>query len=184
MIQAGRGEEGVITAQKTLPAAILIDLILPDIDGLEVTRRIRQIAQLQDTITIATSADVLEASKQEALAAGCDSFIAKPIQIDTLLEVLQNHLGLQWVYEDDGHRQDEWESDTQSPEIIPPPAEALTVLLDLALMGDIAAIREQAEQLDALDEKYKPFTAELRRLVQRFQVNKLGKFIENYLQQR
>jgi hypothetical protein len=57
------------------------------------------------------------------------------------------------------------------------------MLLDLALMGDIAAIREQANRLDELDEKYMPFTTELRRLVHRFQVNKLCRFIERYLEQ-
>ena len=129
--------------------------------------------------------DVLEESKQDALVAGCDGFIAKPIQIDILLDALQRHLGLQWRYkgEDEASVKLRSESGTYAIEIIPPPAEELSKLLDLALMGDIAAIREQADQLEALDEKYKPFTAELRWLVQRFRVNKLCKFIENFLEQ-
>ncbi len=65
--------------------------------------------------------------------------------------------------------------------LIAPPAEELAVLLELARMGDIEAIQEQAERLEQLDKQFKPFATELRRLAKGFQVNKIYHFLESHL---
>ena len=101
-----------------------------------------------------------------------------------LLAQLQRHLDLGWVYEKEegGTLQvkDELEATLQPSSLIPPPAEELAVLFDLALMGDIEAIQEQAERLEQLAEQFRPFVAELRLLAKGFQVNKICEFLELY----
>jgi CheY-like chemotaxis protein len=190
VLEATNGQEGLEKARQSNPQAILIDLVIPVMDGLELTRQIRQSASLKDVLIIATSARVPVQNQEESLAAGCDAFIPKPIQVEALLEQLERHLDLEWVYEEWGKDEtlrvrDEIDSSLSSSReaFIPPPAEELTALFDLALMGDIEAIQEQVERLERLDKQFGPFTAELRRLAKSFQVNQICKFLESYLDQ-
>jgi PAS domain S-box-containing protein len=190
VLEATNGQEGLEKAKQFKPEAMLIDLVIPVMDGFELTRQIRQSTSLKDVVIIATSARVFEEDQKESLAAGCDAFIPKPIQVETLLAQLQRHLGLNWVYEERGEDgtlrvRDEIDSSlpSSSEALTPPPAEELAVLFDLALRGDIEAIQEQVERLEQLDEQFGPFTAELRRLTKGFQVNRICKFLESYLDQ-
>ncbi len=181
LFQGGTAETGLSIALDTVPDLILLDLVLPDMNSFELVRQIRQNPLFKETALIATSSDVQERNREEALSAGCDHFIAKPIQLEELLGVLRHFLGLRWVYQD--HERDDGRTETISPqELIPPPPDTLAVLLDLARRGDIAATLEQADHIDQQDEAYLAFTGEIRRLVKNFQVNKLCEFLETYRQ--
>ncbi|MGQ4647597.1 PAS domain S-box protein [Lyngbya aestuarii] len=98
--QATDGQDCLNQALKVKPDVILLDMLMPVMDGFEATRRLRQLPILQDVVVIATSASVFAYDQQQCLAAGCDAFISKPVQAKELLEKLGKHLELEWVYEE------------------------------------------------------------------------------------
>ena len=86
------GEEGVAKAQSEAPALILMDMSLPGIDGWEATRRIKADAQSKDIPVIALTAHALVSDRESALAAGCDDFDTKPVELTRLLTKIENLL--------------------------------------------------------------------------------------------
>lgn len=75
---------GIEMAQKNPPDLILMDLSMPEMDGLTATRRIRGMADLQKVPIVALTANVMEGDKERTLEAGCDGYIRKPIDVDKL----------------------------------------------------------------------------------------------------
>ena len=93
VVEARNGEEAVQTAQKEMPALILMDLSLPVIDGLAATRLIRKLPGFDQTPIIAVSAHDTADFQLEAMDAGCDSYITKPIDFTELEGLIQQLLG-------------------------------------------------------------------------------------------
>lgn len=91
---ATNGAEAVQKAEHVSPQVILMDLSLPVIDGLAATRRIREVSRLKDVPIIAVSAHDTMDFHAEALAAGCDAYITKPIDYDELQGLIEHMLGM------------------------------------------------------------------------------------------
>jgi CheY-like chemotaxis protein len=90
--EATNGEEAVTAALRVCPQVILMDLSLPLIDGLAATRRIRTISELSLVPIIAVSAHDTADFHAEALSAGCDAYITKPINYPELEEIIESVL--------------------------------------------------------------------------------------------
>jgi two-component system cell cycle response regulator DivK len=91
VLEAINGEAAVELARRERPSLILMDLSLPLLDGLAATRRIRQVKELQQIPIVAVSAHDTADFHAEALAAGCNDYVTKPIDFDQL-EALLNRL--------------------------------------------------------------------------------------------
>jgi len=92
VVEASDGEQAVELAVLEQPALILMDLSLPKLDGLAATRQIRQHKDLGDTPIVAISAHDSPESRTEALEAGCDEYVTKPIDFDQLGELVERFL--------------------------------------------------------------------------------------------
>lgn len=88
VFEAVNGVEAVKVAERETPNIILMDLSLPIIDGLAATRRIRQMPQMADVPIIAVSAHDTADFHAEALAAGCDAYVTKPIDYNELEDLI------------------------------------------------------------------------------------------------
>jgi CheY-like chemotaxis protein len=88
VLEAINGEEAVEIAKREHPHLILMDLSLPLLDGLAATRRIRQEAALRDVPIVAVSAHDTADFHADALAAGCNDYVTKPIDFDQLEALL------------------------------------------------------------------------------------------------
>ncbi|MBE9127214.1 MULTISPECIES: PAS domain S-box protein [unclassified Coleofasciculus] len=185
VIEAIDGQDCLERSQQVQPDAILIDLVMPGMDGLETTRRLRQISQFQNTVVLATSASVFADKQQECLAAGCNGFIPQPVQAEHLFAQLQQHLGLEWIYEpktkDESLAGSSSEVSPVPSEMVPPSSEEIAILYELAMMGDIKGISEHASQLEALDPQFVPFAKKLRRLAKGFQEKQILEFVKEYM---
>jgi CheY-like chemotaxis protein len=85
--------EDVLELLSTIqPHLILMDLQLPGMDGLTLTREIKANPKYQNTIIVAVTAYAMKGDDQKAYAAGCDGYITKPIDINTLPKLLAEYL--------------------------------------------------------------------------------------------
>lgn len=88
VIEATNGEEAVEVSRRDRPDIILMDLTLPMMDGLTATRRIRQDPQMRDVVIVAMTAHTESQFRMNALAAGMNAFVTKPIDFNWLDELL------------------------------------------------------------------------------------------------
>ncbi|MEG3839598.1 PAS domain S-box protein [Microcoleus sp. herbarium14] len=187
--QATDGKDCLHKAQEFLPDLILMDLLMPVMDGWEATRRLRQLPELKDAVILALSASVYETTRQESVLAGCDNFLTKPIQTNELLELLRLHLGLEWVYEEGSEtKKRKPQTPKASSEVVAadramlsPDSESVLALLRSAAMGDIEAILEETAKLEHSDPTLGPFVHHLRQLTKGFQLKQIRDFLKQHL---
>ena len=89
VVVATDGAQGVAMATSEQPDLILMDLTLPDIDGEEVTRRIKGDPATKGIPVIALTANAMSGDREKALAAGCDDFDTKPVELQRLLDKIR-----------------------------------------------------------------------------------------------
>jgi len=85
-------ESAIEAIRANHPDVILMDIQLPGIDGLELTRRLKADPKTRDIVIVAVTAYAMKGDQAKALAAGCDDYITKPIDTRTLPETIAKHL--------------------------------------------------------------------------------------------
>ncbi len=85
-------EEALAAVREFRPRLILMDIQLPGMDGLTLTRKLKADPQTRDSIVVAVTAYAMKGDEARALAAGCDGYIAKPIDTRTLPQTLARFL--------------------------------------------------------------------------------------------
>ena len=86
IVVATDGAQGVVMATTEKPDLILMDLTLPDIDGEEATRRLKADPATRHIPVIALTANAMNGDREKAIAAGCDDFDTKPVEMPRLLD--------------------------------------------------------------------------------------------------
>lgn len=92
--EAANGREAIESVEQQCPHLILMDMSLPEIDGLTATRAIHEMEKACAVPIVAVTAHSGPEYRAKAFAAGCTDFVSKPIDFDKLEAVIQNHLGL------------------------------------------------------------------------------------------
>ncbi len=93
VIVAVDGEEGVARAKADAPDLVVMDLSLPGIDGWEATRQLKAADETRSIPVIALTAHAMAGDREKALAAGCDDFDTKPVDLPRLVEKIEGLLG-------------------------------------------------------------------------------------------
>jgi CheY-like chemotaxis protein len=89
---AGDGHEGIRMAYENPPDLILMDLSLPKLDGWQVTRSLRSNPRFSKTPILAVTAHAMKGDREKALAAGCNDYFAKPIEVDEFVRFMRPYL--------------------------------------------------------------------------------------------
>jgi PAS domain S-box-containing protein len=92
IIVARDGLEGIMQAKRFHPDLILMDVMMPGMDGLEATRRIRNEPDLENIPIIGLTALAMPSDRERCLAAGMNGYMSKPVMLNELVLALQNHL--------------------------------------------------------------------------------------------
>jgi CheY-like chemotaxis protein len=90
---AGDAEEALRTLETFTPGLILMDLQLPGMDGLELTRRLKADPARRGILIVALTAYAMKGDEEKALAAGCDAYVSKPIDTRALCALVAAKLG-------------------------------------------------------------------------------------------
>ncbi|MEO0839564.1 MAG: CHASE2 domain-containing protein [Cyanobacteria bacterium J06643_5] len=177
--QASNGKEGLTKAAEIKPDLIITDISMPEMDGLEMMQVLRNSPEFTKIPIIVSSASVYDKDIKQSLDAGANEFLAKPIQIDSLLQILQNYLHLEWVYAKNEEKSLNEES-TDEQELIAPSGAEMDKLFDLAMRGNANGIEDLLNNLENSDEKFKPFVAKVRKLADNFQFKQIKQFIKSF----
>ena len=89
ILQARDGNEGLEVAHHYRPDLILLDIQLPDISGVELTRQIKRDDDLKDILVVAVTAFAMKEDEQRSRAAGCDGYVTKPISTKTFVAYIE-----------------------------------------------------------------------------------------------
>ncbi|GEM_PF-6696503 len=174
--QAEDGQSGLEAALTYLPDVVLLDILMPKLNGLEVVKKMCTYKELAHMIIIANSATPQHRSA--SLDCGCHDFLTKPIVIEQLLKKLQVHLKLDWLCE------------TVSPKSVPreiseflerPPATVIARFHQLALIGNIIEVIEYSHYFEQSYPQFLALAIEIRRLAESFQLKQLIQLIEPFL---
>ena len=92
VIEARNGKQGVELAIKEKPDLIIMDIDLPDIDGLEATKRIKESEEAGNIPIVAFTSYAMSGDRGKALNAGCTGYLEKPINPETFMADIEKHL--------------------------------------------------------------------------------------------
>jgi len=98
--EAADGEGAVAAVARLVPDLVLLDLVMPGVDGLAVAKQVRALELPRQPKVVAVTANALEEARRRSLAEGCDAFLTKPVDFDELCVTLGALLGLEWQYTD------------------------------------------------------------------------------------
>ena len=168
IIEAENGLECLEQLRRHRPDATLLDLRMPVMNGIDAVEEIRRDDSFREHVIIAVSASVYEDDRHRSLDAGCHAFLIKPVHLDELLELLREHLALEWMCAEE----------PPQPEIAAaaPPAAALNVALPaderdaLLKLASSGRVRPLLQYLDTLPPAYQPLIDELRQHAKTFQL--------------
>ena len=92
-LEAATGTEGLRLAREALPDLVLMDIQLPDIDGITAFERLRADPQTQKIPVIAVSASAMPDDQQRIIASGFDAYITKPINVKSFIGTVERFIG-------------------------------------------------------------------------------------------
>ncbi|OUL35812.1 hypothetical protein BV372_09475 [Nostoc sp. T09] len=164
--EATDGEEGWQKILEFQPDLVITDLLMPELDGFELIKRIRESETYKDITIIVSSASVFESDQHRSIEAGGNDFMAKPIQASVLFQKLRHYLNLDWIYE---QKKPENQLNLENAELVLPPQSEIEILYELVMKGNFKGIIKQATLITQMDHKYIPFAQHLHQLAKGFQ---------------
>jgi CheY-like chemotaxis protein len=176
------GGEAIRLVTEFKPDLILMDLVMPGVNGFDASRTIRQSPDAAHIIIIAVSASVFESEKEKSHVAGCHDFLPKPVKEEALLQMLADYLQLEWEFEAMAEDVTETLPDIEGTAVfLTPPLSEMTALLDLARRGNMKGIRKKAAELKQVNGDFEPFAAQLDQLAKNLEDREILALIESHM---
>jgi PAS domain S-box-containing protein len=175
---AKNGAEAIKATFDYNPDLILIDLIMPVMDGLEAVKIIRNTKSIEHTKIIGLSASLLEPEQKSQFISLCNSFINKPVDFDMLLNEIQKLLSLKWLSQKIDTAEKLHEKVFREIEI--PNKKTLELIMNLLNIGNFYQIEEITKNL-MKDEILASFCKTVQKHCRSFDDEKLSKFIQQFI---
>ncbi len=169
VLEAETGEQALSLALEQQIDLVVTDLGMPSLDGVELIRQLRATPALAEIPILVASASLLVEERDRCLAAGCNDFLTKPIEMESLLAHLQEYLNLEWVY---AGSLSETAKTSRSPDLEPmvfPDSQQLDELTHLAKRGSLKRLIEVADQFRLDNPQLEPFVQYLNQLARSYQ---------------
>ncbi len=172
---AVNGVEGLERAIALGPDLVLMDLVMPELDGFECIRRLRALPEAAGMRIVALSASVFERDRKRCVAVGADAFVPKPVRSEELLMTIGALLELEWDYapHDDPAPAPATEGSA------PPPDAHLQELYDCARRGHVRGVRKAIAAIAALPGGFPALVEQLGGLAKSFKLKEICALLED-----
>jgi len=175
--EAADGVEAVAAVAAATPDIVFMDLVMPRQNGFEATREIRQLSATGAALPIvAVSADAFESTRSESVASGCNAFITKPVQLDSVLAAIEKELGIEWTYaaaplaaQAAAHRIAEGAGAL--------PSDIAQELMHLARLGDVQALARRVQDLPVLNPRLQGFSETLADFIRSYDLKSVREIL-------
>lgn len=174
ILEVDNGKKLLEEVKTHRPEIIIIDIKMPDIDGLTCIMHMRDNMNLKESLIIATSASASSYEQEASLSAGCNTFLTKPLETDKVLKLIEKHWQLEWIYKA-AH------TDASLQTMVIPKTEEIEALYKLAKSGNVKLIIRESEALLQANSEYQAFVNEILKLTKGFRIIKLKAFLKQYL---
>jgi predicted ATPase/signal transduction histidine kinase/CheY-like chemotaxis protein len=171
--EARQGREALQAACAVRPDLVLMDLVMPDMDGLEATRLLRSTPGLHDIAIIAVTARAFEQDRLASLAAGCNEVIPKPVNAERLLQAIAGQLGLAAVTSPTAA-----EPVAQAASLPPAAAQAL---YESALIGDVVDLLRLLDDIEADQPQLGALISALRDVARQYDMRRIRGLVQPHL---
>jgi CheY-like chemotaxis protein len=186
--EAENGQAGLEKIRQSQPDLVITDLAMPVMDGFELLKQVRSAKDLQHQKIVVSSASVAEAYREMSLDAGGNDFLAKPVEVSQLFNLLATHLELKWKYEitaSNGSGSSTPTTALEKPErIIIPSAVELKTLLELAQQGNLKRLREHTEHIAQSNPRYADFASQIIQLAKQFKDEEIEELLQQHLTEK
>jgi signal transduction histidine kinase/CheY-like chemotaxis protein len=176
-LEAGNGADAVRLVAMNRPDLLITDLAMPVMDGLAVARTLRRDVGTRDLPILAVSASASDYTRDEAINAGCNDFLPKPIRADELVERLGRLFDLQWIVASPPQAAP-GEPDTAADAGAPIEPQTAAELYDLAMKGEVKALIERTELAMRAHPDGARSYEELRRLARNYDMKAVRRRLE------
>lgn len=173
LTEACSGEECLLKIDEDNPDLILLDLSMPGIGGAEAAVRLRRKGYQNPIIVL--SANAYPADRLAALNAGCNDFLAKPIQVKELYYKLKLHLNLTWIVK--AWNAHDSASVSAGKRLERPSTEIIDMLAASVRIGDLLGLSRQVKQLGDEYPEYQAFLSKIKQLAGEFRVSEIKKLL-------
>jgi PAS domain S-box-containing protein len=178
---AESGNMGWEKIEQWTPDLIVTDLYLSDWNGGDFIQNLQQSDRLKNVPIIVSSAGAMESDRDRAFQAGANDFLAKPIEASRLFNILQKHLALTWIYEQNQPQTKTETAEVGEESITPPSTEEIEVLYHLAFIGSFKKIQKRITNTQIQDKQFGAFYQKVLHLSKTFQEKELIDFLQQYL---
>lgn len=168
---ASSGTESLVQAHTHKPDLVLLDLAMPVMNGIATAIQLRKNGLLKPIIVL--SANAYPEDRVAAIQAGCNDFLAKPVQIHHLLTKLKLHTSLTWNYQTDEPDNHE----VIEKELQLPPADILQTLQTFVRIGDLLGLNKKLEALAKTNPEYLPLSQRIKVLASEFRLAEIKKLL-------
>lgn len=180
LMEAKDGQEGLQMAIENDPDLIITDISMPRLSGLEMIERLRNQSVTISTPIFVSSASVFETDQQRCLDVGGSLFLAKPIQLATLLQALEEQLNLTWIYNPNTSAELP-PSPKKAQEFKLPNSSTLENLLKLSRSGLINNLAIELDRIEVEDASFYEFSQQMKSLAKGFQLKKIQQQLQEYI---
>jgi CheY-like chemotaxis protein len=179
--EAENGQEAVDIWETWQPHLIWMDMRMPVMDGYEATKRIRtQTSRIPHIPIIAVTANVLEEGRDAVMSIGCDDIVIKPFKESDIIEMLQKHLNVKFLYAAAEIPADKANLKNDKLRLTPSDLDVLPKEMLMKLNESVAALEMDTALtiIDEIREQNKPLADALQKLVEEYRFDKLQKLLD------
>lgn len=170
------GLSGIEKAKELKPDLLLLDYLMPDIDGFEVTSELKRMNELFDMRIIGMSATVTQRSRKGSFTHECDGFVVKPVDLNVFLEQVRIVLNIEWETLEHEKKNQLIEQLDKIPE-----ANILLRFKEYASIGDFNSIDQLMLSIQEEDVAYASFCEKVKGNVKRYDSDSIISYVEDLL---
>ncbi len=185
------GRDCLVQAQQFAPDLVLLDMVMPELDGHETAIQLRQLEMFKHTAIAMVSASAFSQDRDRSIQVGCNAFITKPVNPDALFQTMRSLLHLEWQYEMtsipeiatlDPAVNMSTQGDSDSNQNITIPEETLDRLIQLSRMGDILTIQDEVLLLQESHPELQGFATKILNYGRNFEIKRIRELLETHRQ--